>query len=230
MRTLMDHQEDEQPYAAKYLRIREVVLPVVQGDVCMPKRMALVALLVIVMCGRVWAGTVTGVTGLINIPTTAALSSGLMEASIHTSGGEAIASITIAVAPQVEVGVYTTNRYGPLNITVKGVVVQQDEDMPGIAVGLDGTSTYIVMSRNLQTAHGYLGVGGRYGGIFGGLTMELQRSEKQAQYPVTTLIMEHDGRSVNFGIRASFPKGIYLDVALINIENLMLGITLQTGF
>lgn len=196
----------------------------------MPKRMALVALLIIVVSGQAWAGTATGVTGLIHIPTTSTLTSGLMETSIHAFGGQAIASVTIAVAPQVEVGVYTSNRYGPLGLTVKGVVVPEDEDMPGIAVGLDGTTTYIVMSRNLETAHGYLGVGGRFGGIFGGLAMELRPADNRLSNTKTTLIMEYDGKAVNFGLRMHFANNIYFDAALLNIEKMMVGITLQTGF
>ncbi len=172
----------------------------------------------------------TGVSGLINVPNTITLPVNRMEASIHVYSGQALASINVAVAQQVEVGAFTTNQYGPLRLTVKGVVVAESEDMPGIAVGMDGTSTYIVMSHKMQTAHGYLGVGGRFGGVFGGLSMEVKRAQPSQRDPVTTLIMEHDGKSVNLGVRMVFPASFMLDAALINMERFMIGVTLVTGF
>ena len=184
----------------------------------------------ILATGQVWAGTPTGVSGLINIPNTSTLPMDLMEASIHMQGGQAFISISVAVVQQVEVGAFTTNRYGPLNITVKGVVVPESEDMPGIAVGIDGAATYIVMSRRLQNARGYLGVGGRFGGMFGGISMELPQVEAAVGKPVTTLIMEHDGKSINFGARVAFANNVTVDAALINMEQIMVGVTLQTLF
>jgi len=188
-----------------------------------------VAFLVVFTGGAALAGTITGVSGLINVPTTATVNADYLTASVHLFSGQAVASLTVGVAELVEVGVYTTNRSGPMSLTAKGVVVPESGDAPGVAVGLDGGATYMVFSRDFKSAKGYLGIGGRYGNIFAGLAMQIA-GEGLSGDTKMTLMLEHDGRNVNLGARFNFLSLIDLDIALLNMEQFAAGLTLKTQF
>lgn len=210
---------------------------VLKGDCGMQQRSLVSMVLVMVVIAALgWsaeAATISGTTGLINIPSADALPSQSMEAAAHVFGDEAVISVGFGIVPQVELGVSTAGRHDSLKVTLKGVVTPETREAPGIAVGLDGSSAYLVFSRGLDGARGHIGFGnGRFGGLFGGFSVLLNpvTVQRGKTSPATTLMIEHDGRGVNAGVRIGFTPQLKMDLAFLNMEEAMLGLAYTSRF
>lgn len=180
------------------------------------------------------AADIAGSSGLINIPNADALRASTLEASAHFIDGTGVLALNLGLLPQVEAGVYTVTESNDLGFTVKAELVPETTQMPGIAVGLENRNAYMVLSRSFSGLRGHIGFGnGRFRGPFFGLSMMLNRvsvSKKGALAPVTTLMVEHDGYGINAGARIAFTPQLKADIAFLDMEEAMLGLSFNTSF
>lgn len=180
------------------------------------------------------AATITGSTGLIRIPNADTLKPQSLEACAHVFADQSVLSLSFGLVPQVELAVNTGGRHNTIDVTLKGAVTPETKEAPGIAVGLDNGSAYLVFSRSFSGARGHVGFGnGRFNGLFMGLSLLLNPvsvTQKGKASPATTLMVEHDGSGVNAGARIAFTPEFKVDVAILDMEAAMLGLSYTARF
>jgi hypothetical protein len=180
------------------------------------------------------AGNISGQSGLINIPDADTLRPQALEIGFHVMEDRAGISMAFGLIPRVEIGVKATGRDYDLGVTLKGALTQETKELPAIAVGVDGNSAYLVVSRAFSSLRGHIGIGnGRFHGPFAGASFVLNPvsvSRPGAVNPVTTLLVEHDGRHLNIGARVAFTPQFKADLALLDLKTAMLGLSYTARF
>lgn len=192
---------------------------------------------------NVSAHNVSGSTGLINIPTAAVKPSGSVSAAYQSLRGTGNFSVILGAFPGVEVGMgaHFKNNAQTFSGSVK-VQILQEQDYPAVAVGLttDGSqaSFYLVgsMQLGIPGVRGHFGFGsGRFQRGFAGISSVLNpvsvvSSDRSFTVPVTTFIVEYDGRGLNTGVSLKFNQKLDAKLILSDFESLGLGISYSHRF
>lgn len=188
-----------------------------------------VILILVVATTATSAGTIRGVSGLIDIPSADALAPSTIETGVHVVDGKAALSITVGLAARLEAGLNTSPVDGALDVTMKGVVLPETRNNPGMAVGYDTGSLYLVLSKAFNGMRGHIGFGdGRFGGVFAGLSASLSSvtvSPKGQTSPTAVFLLEHNGRNLSAGLRLGLSPNLKANLAIIDLDKAMLGLT-----
>lgn len=159
------------------------------------------------------AASTTGSTGLIDTPTADVVQPGHVSAGYYHLHEGNSASVGFGVFDNFEVSAARLNFDKGDHTTVvnaKYALMQEGVVTPGLAVGIEDIgdknerTTYAVVSKGLPLGfRAHVGVGdGRYDGVFYGVEKSLVPGLKGV-FPSTSLIVEHDGHEMNYGIRMS---------------------------
>lgn len=195
----------------------------------MTKRIASLVICIVISTTMIAsAGTIHGVTGLIEIPNADALPPQALDAGLRVVGNHSAMSVTFGLAPRIEVGVNSDLKDNYIGFTIKGVVFPETRENPGMAVGYDTGSLYFVLSKAFNSARGHIGFGdGPYNGVFAGLSIALNpvTVSKPGQIrPTTSLLLEHNGRNLSAGLRFGLTPNLKADIAMLNMEKAMIGL------
>ena len=178
------------------------------------------------------AGTFRGVSGLIEIPSADSLAANSIEAGVHFIDGKPAMSISAGLASRLEVGLNTDPKDTDLNVTMKGVVLVETRENPGMAIGYDSGSLYFVLSKAFSGVRGHIGFGnGRYGGVFGGISVPLNPvtvAPRGQVRPTTLLLLEHNGRTLSAGVRLGLSANLKANLAILDLNKAVIGLTWST--
>lgn len=205
----------------------------------MSKRYGITLLILAFLTMPSFAGSLSGSTGLFNIPTSDVLSVGMIGASVHVSDSRVTGAVNYALMDFLEVG--ATVRFSGGNAVrfspfVKGQIFAETVNDPGLAAGIQDESAYVVLSKTLAPLfRGHVGVGtGRFDGLFGGVSYLVNpvvvSRPSSMQMPRVMLIAEYDGLRPNVGTRLSFAQGLDVNVLMHNIRDLTIGASWRTRF
>lgn len=167
------------------------------------------------------AATITGTTGLLQVPTADSLAQGEWRLAAGFDGREFFPSVSYGVLPGLEIGV-TTQADGGITPRLKYTAAAESAGGPGLAVGLEGSSWYAVASRLLNTPglRMHLGVGsGRFGPVMVGIEARLRSvavatADAGASAPAVSLLVDYDGQAAAVGARLDFASGLTLSAGV----------------
>lgn len=180
-----------------------------------------------------------GMTGLFYIPTADVPAKGITGASVQVAPNRISAGMSHTPMENVEFGVSSRSGGGAhaqFAAFIKGQLLPETSRDPGLAIGLDESSLFLVASKVVAPMfRAHVGYGTeRYGGLFGGISYLVNpvvvSEPGSIEMPRITLIAEYDGWRPNAGARFSFAQGIDLDAALLNMSDLMIGVSWNTQF
>lgn len=171
------------------------------------------------------APSVMGATGLIQNPTADVLRTGQVAAGYYHLDEGRVGIVTANILPKLEVGVAgfrydTTESKNAVNF--KWSLASEAVLTPGLALGVEdvaGTSQrsfYAAASKTLPFGFRlHAGVGnGRFDGVFAGLEKTINPVSMftgTSTFPTTTLIIEFDGKQMNYGARVAILPGFKVD-------------------
>ena len=182
----------------------------------------------------------SGSTGMIRTPTADVIRSGQAGAGYYYWQDNGNGVVAFGVAKGFEVSAAAPWNNGTpqaWTINAKWNVSQETLLTPAIAVGcedLDGRtrrSVYGVISKALPYGFRiHVGTGtGRFDGMFGAIEKVLNPTSvksKSSGFPVTSLIVEMDGKKMNYGLRMRLARGLRLDGGWVGQdEKMYLGLT-----
>lgn len=184
------------------------------------------------------ASTITGPTGLFNIPSADVNAPSVIGASVHVSDNNVVAALNYSLMDFLEIGASSrSGKYGArFSAFVKGQIFRETANDPGLAAGFEDDSAFVVFSKTLAPLfRGHLGMGtGRFNGLFGGVSYLVNpvvvTRPSSLQMPRVMLIAEYDGRKPNVGTRLSFAQGLDINVALMNVSDVTIGASWRTRF
>ena len=179
------------------------------------------------------APTVNGSTGQINNPSADVLREGQFAAGYYRlkNGGGGVFDINIAA--RLEVGVagfrYDNSAANKTLVNAKFGLLSETVLTPGVAAGVEDIaaqrqrSFYAVASKALPFGFRlHAGFGnGRFDGVFAALEKTLNPVsvvKGNNTFPATTLIVEFDGHTTNYGARVSIIPSLKLDAGWRNHE------------
>ena len=186
------------------------------------------------------APSTTGSTGMIHIPTADVLQTGHFAAGYYYWRDHGTATAALGLPAGIEISAATPWYNGvssQWNVNAKINLTQESLLTPGISVGIEDLggqqqqSFYGVVSKALPFGlRVHLGVGnGRFRGAFGTLEKVLNPHSvrtKAAGFPVTSIMVEMDGRKMNYGARMRLARGLRLDAGWLGREErIYLGLT-----
>ena len=182
----------------------------------------------------------TGSTGMIRIPTADVLQTGHFAAGYYywRDHGAAVAALGLPAGIEISAAApWYNGNSAQWNVNAKINLTQESLLTPGVSVGIEDMggqqqqSFYGVVSKSLPFGlRVHLGVGnGRFRGAFGALEKVLNPHslrKKASGFPVTSIIVEMDGRKMNYGARMSLARGLRLDAGWLGREErIYLGLT-----
>jgi hypothetical protein len=199
---------------------------------CVMKKTAVVAIFVMLFglssLGAVNAApSFNGSTGMINIPSADVLRAGQFSLGFYSTKYGQRASINANAAPNLEIGLakrhcnkntaYTGGDY----INAKFSLIPEAILIPGVAIGVEDIgktekrSSYISVSKGLIWGlRFHAGFGnGNYGGFFAAMEKSIT-PVKICGVGGTNLIVEWDGRYMNYGIRKPIAPGLKIDAGM----------------
>lgn len=199
-------------------------------------KMALMTVaLLTALAGPSYAATVSGATGLIYVPTADTLATGEAEIGVRYVDGRLSSSFTYGVFDQIEIGVNNVRRNGDpsqLGLVLKGNVFSETSDRPALAVAFETGQSYIVASKRLAPRlRGHLGYAhGRLDGLVAGASLVLNTTTGGGLTPATSFLAEVTPRGLNAGMRLVFSPLVSVDLALVDLDDLSVGVALRTRF
>ena len=182
----------------------------------------------------------SGTTGMIRTPTADVVRSGHTGAGYYYWQDNGNGVLVFGAAKDIEVSTAAPWNNGTSQawtVNAKWNVSQETLLTPAIAVGcedVDGRnrrSVYGVVSKALPYGFRvHVGTGtGRFEGMFGAVEKVLNPTSLKKQgsgFPVTSLIVEMDGKKMNYGIRMRLARGLRLDGGWLGQdEKMYLGLT-----
>lgn len=207
------------------------------------KRLLLGLVIISIFSFFVQADSYLGPKGLLTIPTAAVARPGFYSLGASYTEKSIYANLKATFINNVELGIAgAINR--PLYGFFKWCLVEETSELPAVAVGATGSAFYGVVSKNLTNKglKGHLGFGtGRYGGIFGGISLILNPvtvSPAGTILPVVTIIGEFKDNSnlneipavFNIGSRLQFKHNLSVDIGLLNFNALSISACFTTKF
>lgn len=168
------------------------------------------------------ASSTGGSTGVIDTPTADVVREGnffagyyrLEEGNVYSLGANAAKNLEVSFSSQEN---EPKGRASYFN--AKYALKQEGILLPGIAIGVDDLggreerSVYAVMSKALPLGFRiHLGYGnGRYDGAFYALEKRIMPAVAAGTFPDTSLLVEYDGRAMNYGLRVSLASGFKIN-------------------
>lgn len=163
-----------------------------------------------------------GVTGVIDIPTADILPQGRCNAAVYRLHDEAAYSLGMGVDQKLEAAFVRRLPDDGDELTqvqLKYALRREGILTPGMAIGIDDAlaererSVYAVWSKGLPFGiRLHLGIGdGRFDGVFGSLEKQIIKG-RLGRFPETALLVENDGRDMNYGLRVSLSQQVKLQL------------------
>ena len=186
------------------------------------------------------APSTTGSTGMIRIPTADVLQIGHFAAGYYywRDHGAAVAAVGLPAGIEVSAAApWYNGSSAQWNVNAKINLANESLLKPAILIGIEDLggqqqqSFYGVISKALPFGiRVHLGVGnGRFSGAFGAIEKVLNPHsvrKKAVGFPVTSIIVEMDGRKMNYGARMRLARGLRLDAGWLGREErIYLGLT-----
>lgn len=186
------------------------------------------------------APSTSGSTGMIRIPTADKLRMGQFSAGIYYWREHNAAVAALGLSSDIEVSAaapWGNDSSNAWTVNAKYNLNQEMLLIPAVSIGIediggqDRRSVYGVISKALPYGFRvHLGVGtGRFDGVFGALEKVLNPTslrKKSSGFPVTSIILEMDGKKMNYGARMRLAHGLRLDTGWLGQdEKVYLGLT-----
>lgn len=177
------------------------------------------------------APSVNGPTGQINNPSADVLQPGQFALGYYHLKDGGVGIFNTSLARNFEIGVagfrFDNSGDNSTLLNAKLGLVPETVLTPGLAVGVEDAanqrerSYYAVASKALPFGFRlHAGMGnGRYDGMFAALEKTINPISVvtgQNAFPATTLIVEYDGRNMNYGARMAVVPGLKLDAGWRN--------------
>ena len=180
------------------------------------------------------AGTETGASGLILVPSADTLAPGDAEFAVRYKDGRLGGSFTYGIFDRIEIGVNNMRKSSTsdFGIVIKGAIFEETASEPAVAVGFETGQSYVVVSKRLAPrVRAHLGLGaGDLEGVFAGVALVVNTTTGRGLAPATTAMAEVTPRGVNAGVRLVFSPLVSADVALVDLEELVGGISFRVRF
>lgn len=168
------------------------------------------------------AASTQGVTGVIDIPTADILPQGRFNAAAYRLHDEDTYSLSMGIGQKLEAAVMRRlpDEDGDFTaLHLKYALRRESILTPGMAIGIDDAlaererSVYAVWSKGLPFGiRAHLGIGdGRFDGVFGSLEKQIVKG-RLGRFPTTALLVENDGRDMNYGLRVSLSQQVKLQL------------------
>jgi hypothetical protein len=182
-------------------------------------------------------------TGLFRVVTADVLPKGMANIRLLQIGSDAELSCTAGISDNLEISLAfgqhgKTDLYSSLEL--KGRIMPESKDSPGLAVGIFNKSVYVVTSKRLDVGsgiRGHLGVCvGEASGPFIGVEKALntvsvsRQNANSVKLPPMIGIVELSHIGLNVGVRLLISPEFTLDLALSDMRTLALGGSLKLGF
>jgi hypothetical protein len=174
-----------------------------------------------------------GSTDVINIPTNRVLSSGAYSLGAHIdehSRGKIQIDLGLVTDFELGAALDLSRDFNDLSVRFKYKLIPETKENFGLALGIQDIghshfSPYVVIGHLLSpyNLRWNLGLGG---GELGGLFFGVSKVYSPSQFPSVILSGEYDSYGLNLGAKIQMNKGLMLDVAVIDMENFVLGLTL----
>lgn len=178
------------------------------------------------MTAVAWAGpSPSGLVGNINTPSADVLRPGQYGIGLYAVEGGVLSMAAVSPISGLELGLVEMpawdGRPSATRLDVKTTLLSEAILLPGVVLGMEDvtnereSSPYIAMSKTGPWGfrlHAGAG-GGRFDGAFAALekTFRPSRHPNARQFAPTTLLVEYDGRRMNYGMRVELSKGIKLE-------------------
>ena len=163
------------------------------------------------------APSVKGSTGNINTPSSDVLRPGQVEVGYYHLNKSDDTVAAFSLGKNVEMGAAFVEVEGESvsAVNIKYALSQEGVLSPGIAVGMEDMGNksertlYAVASKSLPKGlRVHVGCGtGMYDGVFFAVEKKLVPLSVGGVFPDTSLIVENDGRHMNYGLRVSLAAG-----------------------
>ena len=173
-----------------------------------------------------WAGpSPAGLMGNINTPSADMLRPGQYGVGFYAVEGGVLTMAAIAPVPGLELGVAglpdCDGQASATRFDVKTMLLSEAILLPGVVLGVEDVanererSPYMAISKTGPWGfrlHAGVG-GGRFDGAYAAIekTFRPSRHPHAKQFSPTTLLMEYDGRDMNYGVRVEVNKGVRLE-------------------
>lgn len=168
------------------------------------------------------AASTQGVTGVIDIPTADILPQGHFNAAAYRLHDENAYSLSMGAGQRLEAAFVSRlpDEGGDFTeLQLKYALRREGILTPGMAIGIDDAlaererSVYAVWSKGLPLGiRVHLGIGdGRFDGVFGSLEKQIIKG-RLGRFPTTALLVENDGRDMNYGLRVSLSQQLKLQL------------------
>lgn len=184
------------------------------------KKLLLSAAILLSLTNMTYAASSTsGSTGMIDTPTADVLREGQVSLGYYNLHEGKTASVGFHAAKNLEVSVARTDfdfEGKKTYVNAKYALKSEGVLTPGIAIGVEDIAdkgdrtAYAVVSKGLPLGfRANVGIGnGRYDGMFYALEKNITPFGIKGVFPDTTLIIEHDGHDMNYGMRMSIVPGL----------------------
>lgn len=182
-------------------------------------------------------------TGLFRVVTADVMPKGTANIRLLQVGSNPELSFTVGISDNLEVSLAfgQSGKNDPYSsLELKGRILPESKDSPGLAVGMFNKSVYVVTSKRLDVGsgiRGHLGVSvGEDAGPFIGLEKSLnavsvsRQNTSSVKLPPTIGIVELSHSGLNVGVRLLISPEFTLDLALSDMKTLTLGGSLKLGF
>src|SRR5690606_40030383 len=121
------------------------------------------------------AGTETGASGLILVPSADTLAPGDAEFAVRYKDGRLGGSFTYGIFERIEIGGNNmrTSSTSDFGIVIKGAIFEETASEPAVSVGFETGQSYVVVSKRLAPrVRAHLGLGaGDLEGVFAGVAL-----------------------------------------------------------
>ncbi len=176
------------------------------------------------------APTVYGTTGMIANPSADVLRDGQFSLGYFRIQDATNATMAVNVADGLEIGAANLNNHrqgSDTMLNVKYSLISEQLLTPGLAIGAEDSyhggrrSLFAVASKGLPLGMRlHIGAGnGRFDGVFAGLEKTwnpVSAVTGNNVFPATTLLVEFDGRRMNYGARLALVPGLKMDAGWYN--------------
>lgn len=165
------------------------------------------------------APSTAGSTGMINTPTADTLREGQISAGYYDLDEGQNITFGMNIAKNLELSMAVSDHNAESRQTymnLKYALKQEGVLLPGVAIGMEDITdrsertAYAVVSKALPLGFRvHAGFGnGRYDGAFYALEKNIVPMAIGGVFPDTSLIIEHDGHAMNYGLRMSIVSGL----------------------
>lgn len=202
------------------------------------RKLSLVCLLLLLFLAgtgqRVAAKGLFGGSDFINTPTNRALSPGVYTIGAHAGEdkwGRLQADFGLVTDLELGAAVDLSRHENEFSVRFKYRLIPESKNSFGLALGIQDIgkekfSPYVVIGNVIAPydLRWNIGLGGgELGGIFFGMSKVFNPEE----FPQVTLIGEYDAYDLNLGAKILLNKGLLLNVAVIDMDQFVVGLTIS---